>query len=77
MNAGGEKIYAQVASNHIAKALGLVRGSPVFALERVGASGNQVIEWRESFIRGDRFTLEVDFSHTSHTSRARYNKGAA
>jgi GntR family transcriptional regulator len=77
MNSGGEKICAQVASHHVATDLGLVPGSPVFALERIGASGNRAIEWRETFIRGDRFTLEVNFSNTANTSRARYNKGAA
>jgi len=76
MNAGGEKIYAQVASRHIANALHLPSGSPVFALERVGKSGDQVIEWRETFIRGDRFNLEVDFSDSANTPIGRYNKGA-
>lgn len=77
MDAGGEKINAQVASRHIATALNLDRGSPVFALERVGRSGNRVIEWRETFIRGDRFTLEVDFSDKANTPIGRYNKGAS
>ncbi len=77
MDSGREQICAQVASHRVASTLGLVTGSPVFALERIGASGNQVIEWRETFIRGDRFTLEIDFSDTANTSRGRYNKGAA
>ncbi len=77
MDSGRERICAQVASRHVGADLGLVPGSPVFALERIGASGNHPIEWRETFIRGDRFTLEVDFSDTAHTSRGRYNKGAA
>lgn len=77
MNAGGEKIYAQVASRHIATALNVASGSPVFALERIGKSGDQVIEWRETFIRGDRFTLEVDFSDKANTPVGRYSKGAA
>jgi GntR family transcriptional regulator len=77
MDSGGERIYAQVASHHIATQLNLSSGSPVFAIERIGAKGTRVIEWRETFIRGDRFTLEFDFSHTPNTSRARYNKGAA
>jgi GntR family transcriptional regulator len=76
MDAGGEKIYAQVASRHIASALNVANGSPVFVLERVGKSGDQVIEWRETFIRGDRFNLEVDFSDTANTPIGRYNKGA-
>ena len=77
MDSGGERICAQVASHHIATALELVPGSPVFALERIGASGNRAIEWRETFIRGDRFTLEVDFSDSANISRGRYVKGAA
>lgn len=80
MDAGGEKIYAQVASQHIAAALNLASGSPVFVLERVGKSGDRVIEWRETFIRGDRFNLEVDFSDTANrqmnTPIGRYNKEA-
>lgn len=77
MDSGGEKICAQVATRQVASDLGLDTGAPVFALERVGASGNKVIEWRETFIRGDRFTLEVNFSHAARTSRVLYNKGAA
>ena len=77
MDSGREQIYAQVASRHIATALNLASGSPVFAIERVGSSGYQVIEWRETFIRADRFTLEVDFSHTAHSSLGRYKKGVA
>lgn len=80
MNAGREKIYAQVASLHIATALNVANGSPVFVLERVGKSDDQVIEWRETFIRGDRFNLEVDFSDTANrqmnTPIGRYNKEA-
>ncbi len=80
MDAGGEKIYAQVASRHIATVLNVANGSPVFALERLGKSGDQVIEWRETFIRGDRFNLEVNFSNTPNTPInrpiGRYNKGA-
>jgi GntR family transcriptional regulator len=77
MDAGGERIYAQVASQHIATALNIASGSPVFVLERIGKSGDRVIEWRETFIRGDRFTLEVDFSDKATTPVGRYSKGAA
>lgn len=70
MNGGKEKIVAQQAPRHIADALEIPERSAVFAIERLGASDNRAIEWRETFIRGDRFTLEVDFNFNSESITA-------
>lgn len=70
MNGGKEKVVAQQAPRHIAEALEIPERSAVFAIERLGASHNRAIEWRETFIRGDRFTLEVDFNFNSESITA-------
>lgn len=70
MNGGKERIVAQQAPRHIAAALTVPERSAVFAIERLGASNNRAIEWRETFIRGDRFTLEVDFNINSESITA-------
>ena len=71
MDGGKERINAQPAPRHIASILAVPTGVAVFAIERLGASNNRAIEWRETFIRGDRFTLEVDFDHSSAPSASR------
>ena len=79
MNSGREKIIAQSAPRHIAEALNIPHGTAGFSLERLGTSNGQPLEWRETFIRGDRFTLEVDFlgPDNSQTPAAtgHYNQG--
>jgi GntR family transcriptional regulator len=79
MNGGKERINAQPAPRHIASILNMPTGVAVFAIERLGAANNRAIEWRETFIRGDRFTLEVDFAYKSapSTSRGLYIPSAA
>ena len=71
MNGGKERINAQPAPRHIASILDMPAGVAVFAIERLGAANNRAIEWRETFIRGDRFTLEVDFDDNSTPSLSR------
>ncbi len=71
MDGGKERINAQPAPRHIASILAVPTGVAVFAIERLGASNNRAIEWRETFIRGDRFTLEVDFDHSSAPAASR------
>lgn len=71
MNGGKERINAQPAPRHIASLLSLPPGVALFAIERLGATNNRAIEWRETFIRGDRFTLEVDFDHSETPSASR------
>lgn len=71
MNGGRERIISQIAPRHIAAILDLPPGGAVFAIERLGAANNRAIEWRETFIRGDRFTLEVDFNLDTPSSISR------
>ena len=79
MNSGREKIIAQGAPRHIAEALNITHGTAGFSLERLGTSNGQPLEWRETFIRGDRFTLEIDFLDTDNSqtpaATGHYNRG--
>lgn len=58
IDAASERVTAVAAPRHIAEHLGITAGSPVFSIERRASSGGHPAEWRETFVRGDRFTLE-------------------
>lgn len=83
MTGGREHIVSQSAPRHIAQALSLPPGSAVFFIERLGCSYENPVEWRETFIRGDRFSLNVDFtnslnslnsSHTLNSQLGRFTR---
>jgi len=44
------------------RALGIPSGIAAFAIERLVYSGDAAIEWRESLVRGDRYSLVVELS---------------
>lgn len=58
IDAASERVAAIAAPRHIAEHLGIPAASPVFSIERRAASRGRPAEWRETFVRGDRFTLE-------------------
>lgn len=62
VDAGAERIAAIGAPRHIARSLGVAAGAPVFSVERRATAQGRAAEWRETFIRGDRFTLETDWT---------------
>lgn len=58
IEAATERVTAVGAARHIADHLGIPAGSPLFSIERRAASRGHAAEWRETFVRGDRFALE-------------------
>lgn len=62
IDAGSERISAVGAPRHIARHLGVPAGAPLFSVERRATAQGRPAEWRETFIRGDRFSLETDWT---------------
>ena len=66
VDGGVERVSALSAPRHIADLLTIQPSSPVFSIERRATTQGRAVEWRETFIRGDRFSLESEWSpHSS------------
>lgn len=67
VDAGQESITAHLAPTHIAKILRLPTGVAVHYIERTAFSNSTPIEYRETYIRGDRFSLEAQWNRQDST----------
>ena len=76
IDAASERVAAIAAPRHIAGRLDIPAGSPVFSIERRAASAGRPAEWRETFVRGDRFTLESSWDTGSAYVSASAGGGA-
>ncbi len=65
VDSGSERITALIAPRHIADLLDTPSPTPVLSIERLARAGTTPVEWRETYIRGDRFTLDVAWSPQS------------
>lgn len=58
------ELFRPVAvTGHEARLLGVADGTPVFAVERLGFVEDRRIEWRQTLIRGDRYTYVAELLH--------------
>lgn len=64
IDAGQERVSAVLPPRHIAELLTVSPANPVFRIERRASAGGRAAEWRETFIRGDRFSLETTWTPT-------------
>lgn len=62
LTGGREHIRSVVPSPAEQRLLGLRGPAGAFAIDRLGYAGSRPIEWRQTLIRGDRFSLTADFS---------------
>ncbi|MGW2407183.1 GntR family transcriptional regulator [Streptomyces sp. NPDC001739] len=62
---GRERIQPFLPDIRQAWLLGLADREPAFAIERLGRSGERPVEWRETVVRGDRFTFVAEWSDSS------------
>lgn len=67
VDSGNETISALVAPAHIARDLRLPHGVAVHYIERTAYAHGDPVEWRETYIRGDRFSLEAQWNHEDST----------
>jgi GntR family transcriptional regulator len=59
---GRENIRAVVPTAEERRLLEIDGDVAALAIERLGRSGGQAVEWRHTLVRGDRFTLTAQFS---------------
>ncbi|MGW1378922.1 GntR family transcriptional regulator [Streptomyces sp. NPDC002446] len=62
---GRERIQPFLPDIRQAWLLGLADREPAFAIERLGRAGERPVEWRETVVRGDRFTFVAEWSDDS------------
>lgn len=65
LTGGREQIQAIVPTPTLRATLAIGRTVAVFSIERQGCLRSRPVEWRESLVRGDRFSLTADW--TQHT----------
>ncbi|QHC20625.1 GntR family transcriptional regulator [Streptomyces sp. GS7] len=65
VDGGRERIAPFLPDIRQAWLLGLADREPAFAIERVGRAGERPVEWRETVVRGDRFTFVAEWSGDS------------
>ncbi len=61
LSAGRETVHAVATNAQQSKRLSCSPGTAVFFIERLGLAGDSAVEWRETLIRGDRFTVTTSY----------------
>lgn len=61
LTAGQETLHSISLSSDQADRLWCEPGSAAFFIERLGKIDDRALEWRETLIRGDRFTVTTDY----------------
>jgi GntR family transcriptional regulator len=60
---GGEETFRAVIPSRLERALlAITPGTAAFAIDRIGMAEQGPIEWRQTVVRGDRFTVVAAFS---------------
>lgn len=59
---GKEWVHAITPDERRRRLLDLPPGHAVFAMERISYRGDRAVEWRETTVRGDRYTLVASWS---------------
>lgn len=62
LTGGSEVITAVVPTTSQRKLLGIPQGVGAFSVQRIGCLRDQPVEWRESLIRSDRFSVVAQWS---------------
>jgi GntR family transcriptional regulator len=65
---GWERISPEVPAGPDRRLLKLPSNQAVFSLRRLGMIGDQAVEWRNTVIRGDRFSFVADWSASHRNS---------
>lgn len=62
LTGGNEHIRAVVPTAGERRLLGIGSRTAALAIDRLGCSGPQLVEWRQTLVRGDRFAVVARFS---------------
>lgn len=65
VDSGSERITSLTAPHNIAELLDATTPAAVLSIERLARSKDEPVEWRETYIRGDRFALDITWSPRS------------
>jgi GntR family transcriptional regulator len=65
VDAGSEHMTATIPDPATAALLGLGPCAATLFVERRATAGGQAVEWRQTHVRGDRFTVETDWTSTT------------
>jgi len=68
---GSESIRPVLPAPEDRRALQLPRGEAAFAIQRLALAGERPVEWRESIVRGDRYTITLDLTRRQSAGAAR------
>ena len=60
-DSGNERVVAQTTPSHIGEILNLPHDVAVLYIERTSYANDVPVEWRETYIRGDRFSFEAEW----------------
>lgn len=69
LTGGSEHVRAVVPTSAERRLLRTDEGTAALAIDRVGELRGQPVEWRQTVVRGDRFTLTTDFSASSPSNQ--------
>ncbi|MDN6170338.1 MAG: GntR family transcriptional regulator [Micrococcaceae bacterium] len=69
LSAGHETLHALASDGAQSRRLACPEGTAVFFIERLGLAGEQAVEWRETLIRGDRFTVTTSYPSAPAAAR--------
>jgi GntR family transcriptional regulator len=59
---GSEQIRAVVPDDAQRRLLGIGAGVAALAIDRLGLAGDRPVEWRQTLVRADRFSVTARFS---------------
>jgi GntR family transcriptional regulator len=65
VDAGSERMAAMIPGDRIARLLDLEPCSATLFIERRATAAGRAVEWRQTHVRGDRFTVETDWTSGS------------
>ncbi len=68
LTGGREEIRAAIPTPAERILLDLPDDAAAFAIDRTGELRGQLVEWRQTIVRGDRFILRTDFAHPDRLS---------
>lgn len=68
LTGGREHVQAIVPTSAERVLLGMPEGTAALAIDRTGEFRGQPVEWRQTVVRGDRFSLLTDFTHPDRVS---------
>ena len=68
VDAGSERMTAMIPEDRIASLLDLDACAATLFIERRATASGQPVEWRQTHVRGDRFTVETDWTSGSGLS---------